>query len=63
MLSLVDGEQVMIQSKTDPKKFFLQNYLDIVVIPSDFGPYEMINMKRGTTCIEHKTMLKPGEVC
>ncbi len=63
VLSLVDGEQVMIQSKTDPKKFFLQNYLDIVVIPSDFGPYEMINMKRGTTCIEHKTMLKPGEVC
>lgn len=58
VLALVDGEQVKICSRTNPDHFFLQNYMDIVVIPADFGPYEIINMKPGTTCIEHKTMLK-----
>ena len=58
VLALVDGEQAIIRSKTNPSRFFRQNYLDIVVIPADFGPYEIINGKTGTTCIEHKTMLK-----
>lgn len=58
VLALVDGEQVKICSRTKPEHYFIQNYLDIVVIPADFGPYEIINMKPGTTCIEHKTMLK-----
>lgn len=58
VLALVDGEQVKICSRTNPNHFFMQNYLDIVVIPADFGSYEIINMKQGTTCIEHKTMLK-----
>ena len=59
VLTLVDGEQVMIRSKTNPERFFLQNYLDIVIIPASFGPYELVNLKAGTTCVEHKTMLKP----
>lgn len=58
VLALVDGQQVMICSKTNPDYYFRQNYLDIVVIPAEFGPYEIINMKQGTTCIEHKTVLK-----
>lgn len=58
VLALVDGEQVMIRSKSDPKYCFVQNYLEIVVIPADFGEYEIVNMKAGTTAIIHKTMLK-----
>lgn len=59
VLTLVDGGQVMVRSKTNPERFFLQNYLDIVIVPADFGPYELVNQKTGTTCVMHKTMLKP----
>ena len=59
VLTLVDGEQALIRSKKDSSRSFTQNYLDIVVVPADFGPYEVINLRKGTTCIEHKTMLKP----
>lgn len=58
VLTLVDGEQVMVRSKAHPERFFTQNYLDIVVVPAAFGEYEIINLKPGTTAIEHKTMLK-----
>lgn len=58
VLALVDGEQVMIRSKRAPEYCFVQNYLEIVVIPADFGEYEIVNMKTGTTAIIHKTMLK-----
>ncbi len=60
VLTLVDGEQVLVRSKTNPERCFLQNYLDIVIVPADFGPYEIINQKAGTVCVEHKTMLKPA---
>lgn len=58
VLTLVDGEQVMIRSLRDPSRRFLQNYLDIVVVPADFGAYEIVNMREGTTAIIHKTLLK-----
>lgn len=58
VLALVDGEQVKIRSKKDPSRCFVQNYLEIVVIPADFGEYEILNMKQGTTAVIHKTMLK-----
>ncbi len=59
VLSLVDGEKVLIRSLTDPTRSFEQNYLDIVVIPASFGPYEVINQGVGTVVV-HKTMLKDG---
>jgi mannose-6-phosphate isomerase class I len=59
VLTLVDGEQVLIRSKAHPEYSFIQNYLDIVVVPAAFGEYEIINLKPQTTIIEHKTMLKP----
>lgn len=57
VLSLVNGEKVKIQSLNDPEKYFVQEYLDIVLVPHDFGPYEIINL---TTCpvTIHKTLLK-----
>lgn len=61
VLTLVDGEQVLIRSKARPECSFVQNYLDIVVVPASFGEYEIVNLKPQTTAIEHKTMLKPGE--
>lgn len=61
VLTLVDGEQVLVRSKAHPECCFVQNYLDIVVVPAAFGEYEIINLKPQTTAIEHKTMLKPKE--
>lgn len=58
VLTLVDGEQVMIRSLSDPSRYFIQNYLDIIIVPADFGEYEIINQKKGTTITIHKTVLK-----
>ncbi len=57
VLSLVNGEKVKIRSLNDPEKYFIQEYLDIVLVPHDFGPYEIVNL---TTCpvTIHKTLLK-----
>lgn len=60
VLSLVDGEHVLIRSLNNPARFFEQKFLDIVVIPADMGPYEIINLTRGTTVTIHKTLLKDG---
>jgi hypothetical protein len=59
VLALVDGEQVMIRSLQDPTRFFIQRYLDVVVVPAAFGPYELINQGVGTVVV-HKTLLKDG---
>lgn len=59
VLVLVDGEKVQVRSKGDPSKCFTQQYLDMVVVPASFGPYEVVNMGPGTVTI-HKTMLKEG---
>lgn len=60
VLSLVDGEEVLIRSKTDPSRSFRQKYLDIVVLPASFGPYEILNLVAGSTVTIHKTLLKDG---
>ncbi len=59
VLTLVEGESCTIRSLTDYSKFFVQNYLDMVIIPADFGPYEVINEGAGVLTI-HKTLLKDG---
>lgn len=60
VLSLVDGEQVMVRSLNDPSRYYTQDYLDIIVVPADMGPYEVVNMYEGTTVTMHKTLLKEG---
>ncbi len=57
VLVLVDGEKVMIKSLKAPNKYFIQNYLDMVIVPASFGEYEVINMGTGVVTI-HKTILK-----
>lgn len=59
VLVLVEGEKALIRSLTDPDKLFHQNYLDMVIIPAHFGPYEVINEGVGVLTM-HKTLLKPG---
>lgn len=59
VLVLVEGEEVMIRSLTDPDKYFIQHYLDMVVVPASFGPYEMVNLGVGNI-VMHKTMLRDG---
>lgn len=59
VLTLVDGEKCTIRSLTNPDKFFVQDYLDMVIIPADFGPYEVINEGVGVVTM-HKTLLKDG---
>ncbi len=58
VLTLVDGEEVEIRSKSNPELSFTQNFCEIVVVPASFGEYEIINKKPGTVVVEHKTMLK-----
>lgn len=59
VLVLVEGEKVLVRSLTDPSRFFEQNYLDMVIVPAHFGPYEIINLGVGVVTI-HKTLLKDG---
>lgn len=59
VLVLVEGEKCLIRSLTNPNRYFEQKYLDMVIVPADFGPYEVINQEVGTVTI-HKTLLKDG---
>ena len=58
VLALVDGEDVTVRSKKDPSLKFDMKYLDLVVVPADFGEYEIINNKPETWTTIHKTLLK-----
>lgn len=60
VLTLVDGEEVEVRSKSDPSLSFTQKFLDMVVVPASMGEYEVINKKPGTVVTMHKTLLKPA---
>lgn len=59
VLSLVDGEKVMVQSLDNPELSYTQEYLDVVVVPANMGKYIVKNLGNQPVCI-HKTMLKDG---
>lgn len=59
VLVLVEGERCMIRSLSAPDRFFIQDYLEMVIVPAGFGPYEVINLGVGTV-VMHKTLLKDG---
>jgi len=59
VLTLVDGEQVLIRSVADHARCFVQHYLDVVIVPACFGRYEIINQSDGPVVV-HKTLLKDG---
>ncbi|WP_320128573.1 class I mannose-6-phosphate isomerase [uncultured Sphaerochaeta sp.] len=43
VIALVDGEKVTVRSKNNPSHCYHLNYLDIVIIPSSIGAYEIVN--------------------
>ncbi len=59
VLSLVDGEKVLVQSLDKPELSYTQNYLDVVVVPANMGKYKITNLGNQPVCV-HKTMLKDG---
>lgn len=59
VLSLVDGEKIRIRSVSDPAKFFIAEYMDIVVVPADMGEYVIENLGNEPICV-HKTTLRDG---
>lgn len=59
VLTLVDGESVLVHSLDNPEICYRQNYLDIVVVPANIGKYVIKNLGNQPVCI-HKTMLKDG---
>lgn len=59
VLTLVDGERVIVRSIANPALSYTANYLDIIVVPANMGGYVISNLGAGPVCI-HKTMLKDG---
>lgn len=57
VLTLVEGEEVLVYSKADPTCCFKQKFMDIVVVPASMGEYGIINLGK-TPCKVHKTLLK-----
>lgn len=58
VLTLVDGEKATVRSIENPERCYHMNYLDVVVIPSSIGRYEVINEGVQPTMVMHKTQLK-----
>lgn len=59
VLSLVNGQSVIIESIDNPELSYKQNFLDIVVVPASVGRYRIRNLTNNPVII-HKTMLKEG---
>ena len=59
VLSLVDGDQVLVRSVAYPERCFKMDFLDIVCVPADMGEYEIVNLGKEPVMV-HKTMLRDG---
>lgn len=57
VLTLVDGEKIAVYPKNSPERRYTQNYLDVVVVPANIGPYVIENLGNQPVCV-HKTCLK-----
>lgn len=59
VLTLVDGEEVLVYSKSNPEFKYHQKFLDVVVIPNTIDDYVIENLGY-QPCVIHKTYLKDG---
>ena len=57
VLTLVEGDEVLVYSKKDPECCYHQKHMDIVVVPASMGEYGIINLG-SKPCKVHKTLLK-----
>ena len=56
VLTLVDGEKVLVQSLANPALCYEQNYLDVVVVPASIGKYIIKNLGNQPVYM-HKTLI------
>lgn len=59
VVTVVDGEQVKIYSKSHPEFSYTANFLDIVTIPADIDDY-VIEAKSYQPAVVHKVILRDG---
>ena len=57
VLVLVEGDEVVVCSKSAPTRFFHQKHMDMIVIPASMGEYMILNLGKAP-CKLTKTMLK-----
>ncbi len=57
VVALVDGDAVTVRSKSDPRKCYHLNYLDIVVIPASIGEY-VIENETGNPTVVYKVLVQ-----
>ena len=57
VLVLVEGDEILVQSKDDPSRCYRAKHMDMVVVPAAMGAYSVINLGK-TPCKVTKTMLK-----
>ncbi len=57
VLALVDGEDILIESRAEPSRHYRARYLDIVVVPAAIGAYTIRNLGKQPAVV-HKTLLK-----
>lgn len=57
VLTLVDGEEAVIESQADPSRRYHARYLDVVVVPANIGAYTVRNPGKQPVVV-HKTLLK-----
>jgi mannose-6-phosphate isomerase class I len=57
VLTLVDGEEVLVRSKSHPELCYHQKFLDIVLVPASISDYEIVNIGYQPAVV-HKTMLR-----
>jgi len=58
VLSLLDGEECLVYSKSHPEFRYHQKFLDVVVVPADIKDYVIENIGY-QPCVVHKTALRP----
>jgi mannose-6-phosphate isomerase class I len=57
VLALIDGEEAIIESDSDPSRRYHARYLDIIVVPANIGAYTIRNTGKQPIVV-HKTLLK-----
>lgn len=59
VITVVDGEQVKVYSKSRPEFCYTANFLDIVTIPADIDDY-VIEAQSYQPAVVHKVILREG---
>lgn len=61
VLSLLDGEECLVYSKSNPDFCYHQKFLDVIIVPAEITDY-VIKNEGYQPCTVHKTALRPDFV-